>query len=489
MDYTNSRENREAYVRSLIGHDLIAALGPERVSDRPEDLQLQASDWSWLSQFLRYKSLPLPAADLLGRPSTTEQVAEVVRIADHYRVPVVTRGGGSGTQGGTLAPYGGIALDITDMDRILDVDEKSLTVTVEAGKNGWDLEQELNERGLTLPHYPGSMKHHGATIGGYVAARGSGVVSTKYGKAEDLVMQVEAVTPPGKIVETLPVRNHAAGPDLLQVFVGSEGTLGVITRVTMQLDWLPEKREFLSFALPDVNAGIEAAREVMTRRWKPAVMRLYDAADTRRLGKALGVEIDGALMVVMCEGSAELVALEASAIRRIFSDACSDELGPELASSWWENKYKPFAAGHLPAPPTIFGTTDSCSTFANLPGLYEAKRRVIEEGFAEYGAKYTAHFSHWYPWGGMIYDRFYIDNGPTDPSEAIALHDRVWDAAIAVSLKHGGVINEHHGIGIKLGRFMRDQYGEAFSLLTALKNAWDPNNIMNPGKLGFGGPR
>jgi alkyldihydroxyacetonephosphate synthase len=137
----------------------------------------------------------------------------------------------------------------------------------------------------------------------------------------------------------------------------------------------------------------------------------------------------------------------------------------------------------------VFGTTDTCARFAALPGLYEAKKRTIEDGFAEYGARYTAHFSHWYPWGGMIYDRFYVDDGPEDPDEALALHDRLWNAAIETSLANGGVINEHHGIGLKLGRFMRPQYGAAFDVMLAVKDAWDPDGIMNPGKLGFGAPR
>lgn len=476
------------YVRSLLRHELERALGREAVSEDAALLQAQAADWSWLSQYLKYRDLPLPSADVAVWPTSTKQVAEVVRIADHFHVPVVVRGGGSGTQGGTLAPYGGIALDLGKMDRIMEIDETSMTLTVEAGLNGWELEQKLNERGLTLPHYPGSM-HHGATVGGYVAARGSGVASTKYGKAEDLVLQLTAVTPPGRVVETLPVPNHAAGPDLLQVFVGSEGTLGVITELKLQLERLPERREFLTFRFDDVPAGIEAARQIMTQRWKPAVIRLYDPADAGKLGKVIGRDISGAVMVICCEGHSRLVEIEADAVVRICRSGGGEDLGPELASSWWENKYRPFASGHAPAPPTIFGTTDSVTTFARLPRLYAAKKRAIEEGFAHLGARYTAHFSHWYPWGGMIYDRFYVDNGPDDPDEAIALHDHLWDVAVATSLAHGGVINEHHGIGIKLGRFMRDQYGEAWPLITALKDAWDPNNIMNPGKLGFGPPR
>jgi alkyldihydroxyacetonephosphate synthase len=189
--------------------DLRAAVGGEHVSTGAGELTAAAADWSWMSQLLRHHELALPTADVVVRPGTTAEVEAVVRIASDYRAPVVPRGGGSGTQGGTLALYGGIAVDLTRMNRIIELDETSLAVTVQAGANGAALEKDLNAVGLTLAHYPGSY-HFGATIGGSIAARGSGVVSTKYGKAEDLAMQVEACPPGGD--RTLPVPNHAAGP-------------------------------------------------------------------------------------------------------------------------------------------------------------------------------------------------------------------------------------------------------------------------------------
>jgi alkyldihydroxyacetonephosphate synthase len=350
------------------------------------------------------------------------------------------------------------------------------------------LEKELAGLGLTLAHYPGS-HFFGATIGGSLAARGSGVVSTKYGKAEDLAMQIEAVVPPGRRITTLPVPNHAAGPDLLQTFIGSEGTLGIITEATMRLDPLPEGRRFLSFQFPDVKSGIEAARLIMTRRIVPAAMRLYDEADSAKLTAMLDLDTAGVLLIIVLDGSEESMALEEKGILEVARTQDGVDLGGGPAETWWDGKYEPFSKHNAPAPPTVFGTTDTCARFAALPGLYDAKKRTVEEGFAEYGARYTAHFSHWYPWGGMIYDRFYVDDAPEDPDEALALHDRLWDAAIATSLANGGIINEHHGVGLKLGRFMRPQYGAAFDLMLAVKNAWDPDGIMNPGKLGFGAPR
>ncbi|GAA2228129.1 FAD-binding oxidoreductase [Herbiconiux moechotypicola] len=475
------------FLHGQIERELAAAIGAEHVSREPVELQQQAADWSWVSKYLQYKGLEVPAPDFAVRPGSTAEVERVVQIASDYKVPVITRGGGSGTQGGTFAPYGGISLDLGRLNAIVDLDEESLVVTAQAGLEGPVLEQTLNEKGLTLAHYPGSY-HLGATLGGYVAARGSGVVSTKYGKAEDMVLQVEAVVPPGRTVKTLPVPSHASGPDLLQTFVGSEGTLGVITELSMRLDPLPEARAFLSFSFPDVFAGVEAGRRIMTSRLRPSVIRLYDTADSVKLKDWVGTPFTGNLMVVMCDGDQALVDYETAAITAVAESAGGTSLGPDVGRIWWEGKYEPYAKGKLPQPPLMYGTFDTVARFRDIPRIYRAKKEAIESQFGDVGARYTAHFSHWFPWGAMIYDRFYIDEPPADPAEAIALHDRLWDVGVEASIANGGTINEHHGVGLKLGRFMRTQYGTGFELMKGLKAAWDPDGIMNPGKLGFGPP-
>jgi alkyldihydroxyacetonephosphate synthase len=325
-------------------------VGVDNVSSDAAALAEQSADWSWMSQFLRYRDLPLPVADVVARPSSTEQVEGIVRIASEYRLPVVPRGGGSGTQGGTFALYGGIAVDLTRMDRILEIDDRSLTVTVQAGVDGSVLEKELNDRGLTMPHYPGS-HFFGATIGGSLAARGSGVVSTKYGKAEQLALQVEAVVPPGRRISTLPVPNHASGPDLMQTLIGSEGTLGIITEATMRLDPLPAGRRFLSFQFATVAAGLETARLIMTRRIVPAAMRLYDEADSARLTSMLDLDTAGVLLILVLDGHESSMAIEEERIREVCALNDGRDLGEGPARTWWDGKYEPFAKHNAPAPP------------------------------------------------------------------------------------------------------------------------------------------
>ena len=135
--------------------------------------------------------------------------------------------------------------------------------------------------------------------------------------------------------------------------------------------------------------------------------------------------------------------------------------------------------------PKLYGTIETVCTYDKIEALYDAKKRLIEEGFADWNARYIAHFSHWFLWGVMVYDRFVIDEPPRDPAEALRLHNRIWTAAARTSMEHGGVLNEHHGIGWKLGRLMREQHGAAWPVLEGVKALLDPHNIMNPGKLGF----
>ncbi|MGH3586901.1 MAG: FAD-binding oxidoreductase [Pseudonocardia sp.] len=477
-------QSRRAFRRRALVHELGRVVGHDHVSTEPTVLTEQAADWSWPARALLHHDLPVPTADVMAAPADAAQAAKVLRIAYDHGAPVVPRGGGSGTQGGTFAPYGGIALDLRRLAAIESIDTDSLTVTAGAGIDGAVLEEAVNEKGLTLAHYPGSA-HRGATLGGYLAARGSGVASTKYGKAEDMVLSVEAALPPGRLLRTPATPSHAAGPGLLPLLVGSEGTLGVITEATMRLDPLPEARQFLTFAFPTVDHGLRAAREVMVARWRPAVMRLYDPAGTAHLGGVVDLGVDGVVLLVVCDGDRRLVELESEAIGEVVRAAGGTDLGPDPARSWWEDREAPHTVGNAPKPPTIYGTTDACCTFDRLPELYRRKKQAVE---GELGVRYTAHFSHWYPWGAMIYDRFYVDEPPADPAEALALHDRIWDALTAINLDAGAVLNDHHGVGLKLGRFMRDQYGEGFEVLAGIRRSIDPRGLMNPGKLGFPGP-
>lgn len=180
-----------------------------------------------------------------------------------------------------------------------------------------------------------------------------------------------------------------------------------------------------------------------------------------------------------------MVDLEMEKALKIVRVGASEDLGGELGEEWWKNRYKFFYPPYMFHLPQAFGTLDTVATFANIEKVYTGMKRAVEENFPE--ATYIGHFSHWYEWGCMLYARFIIEKPPQDPHEAVRLYNRVWNAALRAAMKEGGVLNEHHGVGLKLGRLMKELYGPAWRVLEDIKTSLDPNNIMNPGKMGFQG--
>lgn len=216
------------------------------------------------------------------------------------------------------------------------------------------------------------------------------------------------------------------------------------------------------------------------------MLRLYDEASTKTLVKrVLNLDLNGAYLILGFDGFAEIAAAQEKRALDICAELGARDLGRESGEHWWQHRYDFYYPPLALGLPRMVGTIETVCTFSNIEKLYWAKKKAIEEGFAEWNVIYIAHFSHWFPWGVMVYDRFLIDQPPQDPHEALRLHNRVWTTAARTSLANGGVLNEHHGIGLKLGRLMREQYGEGWETMETLKRAVDPRGIMNPGKLGF----
>src|SRR3954451_25274952 len=231
---------------------LAAVVGADAVRTGDAQLDAYTADTYWPAIAARAAGTPLGRPDLVAIPRSEDDVAAALRVASAHRVPVVAWGGGSGTQGGAVPVGGGLVIDLRGLDRIVEIDERSLTVTAQAGVNGNVLEQALNARGLMLPHYPASSEW--ATVGGYIAARGSGVLSTRYGKIEDLLLSLRVALAGGELIETVSLPRHAVGPDLTQLFVGSEGTFGIITRAPLEVVPLPEVRRFATLRFPSIDA-------------------------------------------------------------------------------------------------------------------------------------------------------------------------------------------------------------------------------------------
>src|SRR3954453_3680325 len=429
---------------------LAAVLGGDAVHTEDAQLDAYTADTYWPAIAARAAGTPLGRPDVVAVPRSEEDVAAALRVAAAHRVPVVPWGGGSGTQGGAVAVDGGLVIDLSALDRIVEIDDVSPTVTAQAGVNGNVLERALNERGLMLPHYPASSEW--ATVGGYIAARGSGVLSTRYGKIEDLVLSLRVALPSGQLIDTVPVPRHAVGPHLTQLFVGSEGTLGIITRATLELAPQPAQRRFVTLAFPDVAAGVSAFRTALQAGHRPSVIRMYDQeATARTFSPVVGDDLDGVCAVVCFEGEPAAVAARGAPTVELAGVEGARELDPALAERWWNRRYDFYKPPHHPELPAIWGTIDVVASYRDTLGVHRALQVAVRDAYAPHGLQLRMHFSHWYRWGTMIYARFLIPDGGED---ALELHDRVWEDGITAVLAAGGVMNDHHGVGLKLAPYM-----------------------------------
>jgi alkyldihydroxyacetonephosphate synthase len=504
---------------------LIDIVGENNVSVSPVKRLLNSRDMFPVSLMHHAEGVVKYFADVVVWPESAEHVAEVVKLAKSLRMPVIPFGAGSGVCGGVLPIHGGISLDLKKMNRILDVSAENMTVVAESGIMGQTFEEELNRRGYTLGHFPSSI--YCSTLGGWAAARSAGQLSSKYGKIEDMVMGLEFVSPSGEITQISPVPGYDSGPDWKQVLIGSEGTLGVITKVTCRVHPYPESRHFVAFNFPDAPSGTQAMRLIMQHGLRPASMRLYDELDTMLVGskgaeESAGVGLadflpvtqietrlrtiapgffnkaqrfvarwsevanllekfskDGCLLILMFEGQEAIAEYEYETAVRLCEKLGGKNCGPDPAFKWFKNRYhvsykmsKVFYNG------AFVDTIEVASTWKKLMPLYEEIRDAIRPR-----AFLMAHFSHSYDDGCSIYFTFL--SSAKNSIEAEKAHRKIWRLAMEATLRVGGTVSHHHGIGLSKAEYMVEQHGDLMNIFRAVKDAGDPDNIMNPGKMGL----
>src|SRR5689334_24565063 len=262
-----------------IRKELEAIVGPRRVSLRAVDLDTYSRDmWPRLLFARREGELPAPLPDAVVWPESAREVATIVRAARAMKVPVIPYGGGSGVCGGVVPIRGGITIDLKRMQALRAVRGDELIADVEAGLSGERFERELARRGFTFGNFPSSI--YCTTVGGWLATRAAGQLSTKYGKVEDRVAGLTVVTGRGEVIETDGPHRALRGPSWTQLVLGSEGTLGVITSARLRVAPAPQLRVFRGFEVDRVETGVQAIRRVLQRGLRPAVVRLYDELDT-----------------------------------------------------------------------------------------------------------------------------------------------------------------------------------------------------------------
>ncbi|MDP9021295.1 MAG: FAD-binding oxidoreductase [Actinomycetota bacterium] len=466
---------------------LTAVLPAERVSTDRHTLWLHAHDfWPRLVMARRRgEDLPLPAA--VVSPASADEVAAVLRWCNQQRVAVVPYGAGTGVCGGASAVAGAITLDLKRMNAVTDLDEVSGTVTVQPGIIGQALEDHLADRGWTLGHYPSS--NHCSTIGGFLAVRSAGQASSFYGKLEDMVVGLEAVLADGTVVRSRPVPSSAAGPDLSRLFVGGEGTTGVITEATLRIWPRPAAARYRGVLVDDVVAGFDAARALLRTGLRPTVFRLYDETDTAMVFGAQGLDVPpGCLIVVGVEGDADVVQFTSRHfLQRLIAGGARD-LGPEPGEHWRAHRYDiSYRFAEYMRPGGAFGdavmldTMEVAALWSRLADVYDRIRAAL----SVHADLVLAHVSHIYPEGASIYFTFGAA-GQGDEEAVAARYDAAWDAGQTAALRTGATITHHHGVGRLRVPWLAEELGPGgLDVLTRVKRALDPIGILNPGTLGL----
>jgi alkyldihydroxyacetonephosphate synthase len=403
----------------------------------------------------------------------------VLEWAHSRRVPVVPFGGATGVCAGVAPVEGAVFVDLGQLDGISDVDDGSRLVTAGAGVTGDVLSRALARRDYMLGHEPQSNAI--STVGGWVSTRACGQLSARYGAIEDLVAGLEAVLPGGSVVRSKVAPRRATGPDVANLFIGAEGTLGVVTEVTLRVVPMPTHRVDRCVRFEHMADGVAACRRLAQSDLRPTLVRLYDAEDAAIFLRHHPGEPQGPVLLLSFDGRD--------------ADGCADEgvaltegtPGTNaLVAHWWEHRndaveeYRRLMTGEgLLGPHALVDTMEVAGTWSVLRDLYHSMKSELSERAQVTGC----HLSHVYPDGACLY---FTMASMCDSDEA-ARHMLVewWDAGMGACLEAGGTISHHHGIGRMKAPYLASELGAWTGVLRAVKDAFDPHGIMNPGVLGL----
>ena len=419
---------------------------------------------------------------------TAEEVSQVLKYCSKNDIHVIGRTGGSSSEDQLLViDDRTIYLDGTEMNEIIKIDPENMVATVQCGVSMETFEQEVNRLGFTTGHCPQSRPL--ASVGGLVATRSIGQFSTYYGGIEDLVCGLQAVLPNGKIVEIRPVPRRAAGPDLRHLLIGSEGAWAFMTEVTMKLfPYHPEDMWKGGYIVKDFQTGIQAIRRIMTEGYKPSVVRLYDKADVDENYGSVKLKDNQAFMFFSVEGPKAVTEVSGKAIHEIALSFGAEYIGTQAVDHWFETRnnickvigtehdYKRFRETGV-----YNSTIEICANWSDIGNIYDEAMRVLPERIPAL-TMLGGHVSHSYMNGTNVY--FVYAMKINDPQKATSeIRGFIYTLCEIVLKYHSGTIVHHHGIGKVRVEKIREELGSSYDMLRTLKDAFDPNGIMNPGCL------
>ncbi|ORB11984.1 FAD-binding oxidoreductase [Mycobacterium noviomagense] len=471
-------------------YDALAAIVGQqycRVGDR--DRLLHAGGKSTLDLLRRKNTGVQDAPDAVLLPGDDDEVAATLRHCSERGIAVVPFGGGTSVVGG-LDPVRGqfnavVSLDLRRFDRLHALDDVSGVAELGAGVTGPQAERLLGEHGFSLGHFPQSFEF--ATIGGFAATRSSGQDSAGYGRFDDMIRALRVVTPAG-VLELGRAPASAAGPDLRELLIGSEGVFGVITRVRLRVHRVPEASIYEAWSFPDFATGAAALRAVAQTGTGPTVIRLSDEAETGvnlATTDAIGEQqiTGGCLAITVFEGTAAHAESRHAETRSLLQAHGGTSLGEEPARAWERGRFSaPYLRDSLLSAGALCETLETATDWSNIAPLKAAVTDALTAALAESGtpALVLCHISHVYATGASLY--FTVVAGQRgNPIEQ-------WRAAKAAASKAimatGGTISHHHAVGADHRPWMRDEIGDlGVQILRAVKNALDPAGILNPRKL------
>ncbi|HEY63909.1 MAG TPA: FAD-binding protein [Caldilineae bacterium] len=442
-------------------------LGPEAVLSQPEELITYSYDATWA------EGIP----DVVVNPTTTEQVAAVLRIADRERIPVVPRGAGTGLAGASV-PQGGIVLNLARMNRLREISPEDMVAVVEPGVVNQTLQEALQPYGLMYPPDPASL--YMSTIGGNVATNAGGPRCLKYGVTKDYVMGLEVVLPGGQVLRTggRQIKN-VTGYNLTQLFVGSEGTLGVITEITLRLIPAPAARATVMAAYARLEDAAETVNAILSEGILPLTTELMDQACIRAVERKLqmGLPTEAeALMLIAVDGEPEAVHAQirrvAEVCRRMGADPVEMATTPEEEERLWIARRSVSPALALIKPSRL--TEDIVVPRSKIPAMI----RRIQAIAREYDVMIPT-FGH--IGDGNVHPDIMCDRRDPEEMRRVALAAQ---AVFEATIELGGTLSGEHGIGLLKREFLPKELGPlAIEKMLAIKKVFDPNGIMNPGKV------
>jgi alkyldihydroxyacetonephosphate synthase len=454
-----------------------------QTSTSTTDLVEHARDWWPLAMHWALNGMTTRRPAVVCRPTSTTQVSEIVKLSAKNSVPVTVSGGRSGVCGAAVPLFTGVIIDTTNLKGVISVDQLSGLIEVLPGTFGPDLENEINNRyQLSVGHFPQSFDI--STVGGWIGSRGAGQFSTRYGKIDDMVAGLEVVLADGSVILTGTEPAGAAGPNLTSLFIGSEGTLGIVTKVWLRAHPLPSCTKKAAFRFNTFAAAVETMRSAVRQGATPAVLRLYDERESKR---SHGGDGTTCTLLVLDEGARSLVDATLEIVTECAQLNDGESAETQLVDNWLSHRNDTSGLQILSKKGFVIDTMEVAVAWSRVNQVADAVKNSIMKVSGARSA--SCHISHSYIDGACIYFTFVAE--PKDKNiESVELaYSQIWDAAQNAALQSGANLTHHHGVGINRAKYMKRALGPAHDVLASIKSALDPKDILNPGKLGIASRR